>query len=240
MKYPIITFSDCSELTRQRLEIRSGWEEAVKDKTLWVGEGKEFNAVRVQDAAAKARQLIPESRQGSDPDRIEGQAAVHLYEVLQDTPVVVLDDRGLWRWLSLAHFWDFIAWREEKPFASGNHLKYLDCNNSSEAVLPRMYRRVAALGGAEHVHLAYAIPKGTDFWRSHVLRIKTATTPAMTRALVRFQAEHQLKTEEIRELAKRLRRVWANAVLEIYDDNEAAGLIAEQAEDLIEKSNASQ
>ncbi len=228
MRYPILTRAHCAELAERQLEGRSAsFGRDVSERAHRLGDGVEMNLEPLQRAALLVRKEIPDKRRPSELDQIEGRAAVHLYAALEDVPVVVLDDRGFWRWASFAYFWDFIAWREQGPFQKGNYMKYIDGESSSEAVLPRMYRRVAALGGADHAELAHATTRTTDFWRSHILRVKTSTAPALTRALVRFQARNQLKTNDIRELAKRLTRTWTNAVLNIYDDDEAEALIAE-------------
>lgn len=162
-----------------------------------------------------------------DRDRLEGKAAVILYNSLHNINAAVLDDSGFWRYLSLKHFWHFIAWREEGAFKRDNFLKYVDGENYSEGVLNRMFLRVCALGGSRYGHLAWMLPHATDFWRSHILRVRTGTAPPVTRALVRKYGEERLNTEELREFAKRLNRLWTNVLLNTYSDHEARDLIDE-------------
>ncbi len=234
MRYPRLSARRCSELADQRME---GHEPPFDAEPELHGSGDELDIQRLDDAAHEIMGLLPRTRLAGELDEVEGQAAVVLYKALEGVPVPVLDDRGFWRYLSIELFWDFIEWRERKPFQRGNHMRYVDGESSVLAVLPRMYLRVAALGGAEHGELSSAVKNGTDFWRSHILRVRTGTAPALTRALVRFQARHQLRRDDIREVAKRLSREWTNTVLTMYDDDEADELIAELAVDFVNQGD---
>lgn len=229
MRYPILTRSECESLAKIR------WEndgDLIVEPT-WVGEGDDFDETPVQQAAEQCRELIRTNPSSSEKDRVEGDAARHLHEALQPTdsrnsvPVHVLDDPGFWRYLSIRWFWDFIAWRESTPFANGNHMKYLDAKNSTECVLTRMYLRMAALGGGEYGELASVLPSATDFWRSHIIRVRTATAPALVRAMVEIQRDHRLVTKDLREFAKRVNRTWTNVVLNLYEQDEAQKLLSE-------------
>ena len=235
MRYLILSREACAELADQRLsDPRGSYGDLVRERSSWVGDGDTINLAPIQEAAQAIRNAMPEVRQPSELDQVEGRAAPYLYSALADIPVEVLDDQGFWRYLSLTYFWDFIEWRERKPFLNRNHMKYLDGESSTEAVLPRMYLRVAALGGFEYAELASTVRRGVDLWRSHVLRVRTGTAPALTRALIRYQERNQLNRDAIRELAKRLTRMWTNTVLHIYDDSEAETLLVELGYDLID------
>lgn len=234
MRYPILNREVCGELADQKFKNPKGsYDSIIHEKTILAGDGVIVDLSAIEEAAQAVRDEMQIERRESVLDEVEGRAAVHLYVALQNVPIEVLDDRGFWRYLSFAHFWDFIEWRERKPFSKGNHMKYLDGENSAEAVLPRMYLRIAALGGSEYAELASAVKRGVDVWRSHILRVKTGTSPTLTRALIRFQERNQLTRDDVRELAKRLNRTWTNVVLNIYNDSEAEALIAELSSDLV-------
>jgi len=234
MRYPILTHSECERLAKIRWE---NGEDLTVEPT-WVGEGGDFNETPVQQAAEQCRELIRTNPNNSDKDRVEGRAARHLYEALKPTdghysvPVHILDDPGFWRYLSIQWFWDFIAWRESKPFANGNYMKYVDAKNSTECVITRMYLRMAALGGDDQGGLASILPSATDFWRSHIIRVRTATAPQLVRAMVELQRDHRLITGDLREFAKRVNRTWTNVVLNLYEQDEARKLLIELQTDL--------
>lgn len=231
MRYPTLTLSSCRELAEERL---NSPDHQPNVEAQWVGEGDDLDLGPVKKVANKCSMLIEENRSARDKDPIEGQAAKHLQDALLPgneaqtfVPIPVLDDPGFWRYLSIGHFWDFIAWREEKPFENGNHMRYIDGRNQAECVLLRMLLRVSALGGSEHADLAFKLPRAIDFWRSHVIRVRTATAPALTRAIVELQADDRLMTEDLREFAKRVNRTWSNVLLNVYSQPEAEDLLRE-------------
>lgn len=221
MRYPVLTYTGCAELAEQLV---AGEDPAVEPHAEWVGRGAE---VDLRPIAEAAEEITRAARQWTDRDRdrFEGKASIRLLEVLAEVPAEVLDDRGFWRFLSLHYFWEFIAWREEGPFSAGNYLKYVNAATNTESVLPRMYVRAKAVGGRAHGDLASAVRRGTDFWRSHVVRVRTGSAPPLTRAFARRQSEERLTTRPLREAAKRVNRVWANVVLHLYDDDEASELM---------------
>ena len=179
----------------------------------------------------------------ADRDQVEGEAAAILYKALlpenaavdRAVDVTVLDDPGFWRYLSLKWFWDFIEWRQWKTpekFEERVHLVYVDASNSTECVLTRMYLRMASLGGHGYEDLASCLESATDFWRSHILRVRTAGAPHLVRAMVQAQSDARLKTANLRKLAKRVNRTWSNVVLDIYSKEEADRLLKELKVDL--------
>jgi hypothetical protein len=211
----------CTQLASQLVE---GQAPAVDSNVDWTGEGDEVDLAVLEDLA---NEITGRAREWTDRDRdrFEGKVCTQLFEAMSDLPIEVLDDRGFWRYLALRYFWDFIAWREEAPFAAGNHLKYVDAASPTESVLTRMYLRAHAVGGSDYGEIAGDIPKSTDFWRSHVLRVRTGSAPALTCAFASKQASDRLETEVLRDTARRLNRLWTNVVLHTYDDSEAAELI---------------
>ena len=221
MRYPTLALSTVVQLTTRLV---GGQDPPIDPHVEWAGHGDEVNLALIAETAAE---ITRDAREwtDNDRDRFEGKAAVQLLAALADVPAPVMDDRGFWRFLSVRYFWEFIAWREEDPFLRGNHLRYVDAATNTESVLTRMYLRARAIGGGEHAELAEAVAQGTDFWRSHVLRVRTGSVPTVTRAFVKRQAEERLVTHSLRQAARRLNRTWANVVLHIYDDEEASRLL---------------
>ena len=231
MRYPYLTKSKCISLARQMI---AGEFPAIASHVSWPGTGEDVNLQQIPAAVELvAREMNDISKPSArDRDRVEGRAAVLLYEALSRADVGALDDPGFWRYLSLAHFWDFIAWRESGAFQTGKFERYVDGVDARECVLTRMYGRGAAVGGLDHLDVAESVTAATDFWRSHVLRVRTGTAPPVVRALVKMQSTDRLSTDELREFAKALNRMWANVVPAIYDDTDATALIRELREDM--------
>ena len=240
MRYPIVTLTKCREFARGSA---GGAQPAIAPT--WIGRGAEIDTSPLRHAQAEMRQVIekwghlPLSRRAD----AEGDAAAIVCDALTAVSVhagrhaaePVLDDPGFWRYLTLCHFWDFVAWRHwghPGDFRSEKHMRYVDAMHSQECVVSRMYLRMAAVGGVEHVDLASCLIGAGDFWRSHILRVRTASAPPLTRAMVRAQRDSHLKAAYLRELAKRVNRTWSNVVLDLYDDADADELIDDLKEGL--------
>lgn len=221
MRYPVITPTKCSELAAH---LWRGGEPPIDLHAAWSGRGEDVDLSPLETVA---QEMIRATRSWADRDRdrLEGRESIRLLEALRHVSTEVLDDRGFWRFLSLRYFWQFIAWREEEAFVRGNYLRYVDADSSAESVLPRMYLRARAVGGSPHAELASAIPEAGDFWRSHVIRVRTGSTPSLARAFATKQREARLTTTALREAAKRLNRTWTNVVLHLHDDATASQLI---------------
>ena len=234
MRYPTATQSQCRDFARARMR---GDEYDLEPH--WVGSGEDVDLRGIEEAAAGIRDLMNNADQSqSRRDQVEGEAAAILYRALCPAPgtgrpeveVSVLDDPGFWRYLSLKYFWDFVEWRTwKKPgrFRESTHLGYVDALRSTKCVLTRMYLRMASLGGSEHDGLASCLPKAADFWRSHVIRVRTGCAPGLVRAMVEGQRDARLTTDSVRELAKRVNRTWSNVLLDLYTQEDAAELLAE-------------
>lgn len=160
-----------------------------------------------------------------DADRVEGHLALLIQPTLSALPVEVLDDGGFWRFLSIGVFWPFIAWRESSAIERGNVDTYVNGRRNTENIPMRLYLRARAVDTGDDDTLASDIPKAADFWRSHVLRTQTAAAPVLARSLATMQLDARLSAKEIRPLARRLNRVWTNALLFLYSPAEADALI---------------
>lgn len=224
MIYPTLPSSSCEQLANQKVE---GRDPAVEPHVVMVGSGDQVNLVPVALVAETVDSAIHDLPDKTDRDQFEGQASGQLFLALAEIPIEVLDDRGFWRYLSISMFWDFIAWREQSAFEAGHHLRYVDGRSNTEAVLNRMYLRAKAVGGDDFADLPGALLRATDFWRSHVIRVRTGSAPALTRAFVRMQKDQRMTVDPLRQFARAINRTWTNVVLNLYTDNDAAELIEE-------------
>ena len=220
MTYPTLSVTACSEIAQQRLD---GLDPPVDPRVDWLGTGPTISLAEIESTAAS---LTDETHEWTDPDRdrLEGRASAQLYAGLRELPSEVLDDRGFWRFLAIRYFWPFIVWREVKPFAKGTHLKYLDARSNTETVLTRMYLRAQSVDDVTGAITA-SITQATDFWRSHVVRVRTGTAVPLARAFARRQADERLTTDPLRATARKINRTWSNVVLDLYDDEEAAAIV---------------
>lgn len=220
----------------------------TRDGIGWTGSGSRIDVAPLEHARVQIEALATTNRDldgtatAPDQDMVEGEAAAFVYSAVVGTGIEpsALDDPGFWRYVALAHVWNFAAWREPRAFApvmveggtiaaSRNLGVYVDGRNPDECVPLRMYLRVRCLGGVAHAHLASAVRQGTDFWRSHILRVVAGEHPPIVRALVRRQADEatRLNRDPLREFAKQLNRTLVNLAPAMLDDAAADDLVGE-------------
>ena len=146
-----------------------------------------------------------------------------------------LYDDGFWRWLAVIHFREIIEMRHP-PKGGRFNLANFGIGSLSDNFVYRVWLRgEIAYDRERYPEDPYRLAQlgDQDFWRSHIFRQSYAQPRAFARAFLRFQFEGtpqgRLRTSEIRELAKRLRRLYANVVFELLSEEEAFDLISEEA-----------
>lgn len=238
MRYPVLTRSKTESLAR--VLVRGGFTPNWELERDWVGSGKDVDLSKLSGALANMRAAFdardPKSAMSS-PEAFEGRFAGDVHNALLDAPIEALDDPGFWRYLSLVEFWWFVAIREAPSIGRGNVMTYVDGGN--ECVPLRMYLRAQSVRDEDDYSLAAALPRAADFWRSHVLRVKTGTAPSLTRALVRLQREKAMISDDIRPFARRINRLWTNVVFHVCTEDECFELLSELYDEMYGPSGGS-
>ncbi len=232
MRYPTLNTGQVRSVVD---DLVSGRTPSCDTIALWRGAGE---SIEFEDLDAVLAQLKLELEViGTDPtltkdkEPFEGAVAVAIYGFLDSLPLDLLDDPGFWRYLAMSRFWWFVEWREADPLAAGNVLTYVDGRRNTEHIPLRLYLRVKAVAVGDNKALAAELKKCTDFWRSHVIRVRTGTAPTVARAFAQMQAgEGRLPTSTLRPYARRLNRMWTNVQLGLYDQAHAEAMIQELRE----------
>lgn len=228
MRYPTLNAGQTDELVRQLIK---GEETSIHTVALWRGDGETIDLDDLEDAIYDLRERLKEIGEDpaltSDKDPFEGEVAAKVFPFLNAVPIEVLDDLGFWRYLSVRYFWWFVSWRESGPIESGNVATYTSANRNTEQIPLRLYLRAKAIQNGDDLTFASTLEKSTDFWRSHVIRVRTGTAPKVARAFVSMQKETHLPTETLREYARRLNRTWTNVNLNLLTEDQAEDLIKE-------------
>ena len=126
MKYPTFPESVASDLIARLLGGEQIEDSALDGASVWMETPSLEQAIDIgalRDAVSRIRALVeaPVSQPiWRDHDRVEGRLAEETMPILATLPIEVLDDRGFWRFLSIAIFWWFVAWREEAAIVRGN------------------------------------------------------------------------------------------------------------------------
>jgi len=211
-----------------------GHRAVIESRADDVGEGPSLDEQPLRDIVASFEDELADGDPG-DREIFEGRLAAAVYPWLAQIPIEVLDDRGFWRYLAVRHFWWFIAWREADPIGRGNYLPLVDARSPAEQIPLRLFLRAKAVDHDGDVAIAGEIAQSTDFWRSHITRVRVASAPAMARAFAETKRDEKfldspLKTERLRRVAKRVNRMWSNVRLDMYDSVESKKLMKEIVE----------
>ena len=229
MRYPTLNLSCTAEFVKTLI---NGETPSIDAEAYWRGEGESIDFALLDTTLDVLHEELRAKGEDpgltSDKEPFEGRVAVAVFDFLNALPIEVLDDPGFWRYLAVSRFWWFIRWREAGPVGKGNADTYTDGRRNTEHIPLRMYLRVKAVAESGNKDAAAELEKCTDFWRSHVIRVKTGTAAPLASEFVKLQASPlRLSTTPLRDYAKRLNRLWTNVHLGLYDDEQAKNVISE-------------
>lgn len=165
----------------------------------------------------------PKSASAKDQEReqYEAELCSKTHLALKDLPNEILDDPWFWQYLAVNYFSVFTIWREYKAFGAGNIPTYFRATPVYGIPL-RLYLRGQAVFEATGTYdLAAAIPKATDFWRSHILGVDIGRARPIAGAFVETHRDKRMMTLQLRNLAKIITKMWANVYLYEYDSKNA-------------------
>ena len=240
MRYPTMTAGDATTYLQAK---RAGNQLDVDSLARYVGSGDEFDSsflqpLRTELAATMAS--FPEgikSKSDAAANVFEGKASRVIHEGLM-VDSEALADPEFWIWLAVTHFSDVVEWRYRYGKEdSAAQLANYGVASRTENLLYRLWLREELVLDEEAADCYHLADLGQiDFYRSHLFRQGYANARNFARALLRFQypkksspTEPKLKTLEIRDLVKRLRRMRSNLFLEILPEEECRAVIEEEA-----------
>jgi hypothetical protein len=222
MRYPSIP----AALVRERLDdLTSGKLTDMSDLATPSGDGADVDLAALEAAIDEIRGALDEHRAGGgdglDADQFEGRMAGVLHRALKDLAVEVLDDPAFWAYIAVGRLWFFVRWREDPADRkTETYHVYVDGTKADACVPLRMFLRAQAVEVDGEYSLASAIPAGTDFWRSHVLRVRTGGKSALARAVAIEQRDRRMTVDTVRAYAKRINRRWSNQVIHVLDEQD--------------------
>ena len=206
----------------------------VESVTTWTGAGDRVDLGALDQGLTELgidSLSEPESDRSDSArmEKLEGKLAVVVTKHLRDLPIELLDDQGFWNYLAVSRFWPFIARREAKAIQQGNGLKYVDAKHRTEQIPFRLYLRGKSVIDSAP-ELAWKLERSTDFWRSHIIRVRIGSNPNLATAFARLQEEERMNTSELRRYARRLNRTVTNLVVELLDQDDADALVEDLRE----------
>lgn len=235
MRYPALKSNRALE-TLEKLRRGEQVDEQLVVELRSFGEDVERIIPGLVEAINKIKGKFPQRLGHRDPkgSEFEAEACVELHRRLPSDPEMLADSEW-WIWLAVFRFRELVDWRHGGASGQAAPANF-GIGNASENLLYRMWLRADI--GYDPVSNSYQLAQrgDQDFWRSHVFRQGYGRCRTLVRALIRYQFPDgspeapTLKTGEIRELAKRLRRLHANVVYEYLDEYAAYELVKAEAQ----------
>lgn len=192
---------------------------------------RELYAIRSRFRA----QLQHRDPQGGE---FEAEACGVVHRTLPLDPYM-LADHEWWIWLAVFRFRDLVEWRHGHGGA-GAALANFGIGSLSENLFYRMWLRADIAYDRDRQDPYELAARGDqDFWRSHLFRQGYGRCRALAKALILYQfpndlaGKPRLKIDVMRQLAKRLRRLQPNVMLEFLSLEEAYHLVEREAEQAI-------
>jgi hypothetical protein len=178
-----------------------------------------------------------EKKGASAGSEFESAAGPALHTVLPDH--AALADPEFWIWMAVVPCQAVVRWR----YSDKGNARNFGVGGAGENFLYRLWLR-AEIGHSDQGKDVYALAKvgDIDFWRSHIFRQGYGDVRHFARALIRFQfpekkgGKPRLKIDEIRELAKQLKRARSNLMFELMSQERATQFIESEWERLASKA----
>lgn len=171
-----------------------------------------------------------------DEKRLEYEVGKIIFNELKNVSHNILTDGNYWRWFTIAHteMLELAVLRHGKNLDTVNEVQMvnLGIGNIREGFYSRAWMRIY-LSYDENMKdpFSLACRGDQDFWRSHILRQSYAKSPAMVRALIRFQYADsdnlpRLKASGnsdlgIRRLVRDLSASLSTIAIDAFDEDEA-------------------
>lgn len=232
VRYPVVRLVEAQRYVLRR---QSG-ELGVDDRPEFEEEGASSDETLlpvVNDLADRITDLYQSSKarftSGLARDRFEGSLAVQLHERLSEFPARVLTDDDFWRYVAVRGLYEFISWRDGQSSgspalasfgANGPRVNY-DCVPFRMFVRADIASLVAGSGPQGLDAMDISSVAGTDLWRSHILRSQSSFSADYVRLLLEHHERGVLPALVVRDLAKRVKRVRSNVLIEALEPEDA-------------------
>lgn len=228
VRYPVVRLVEAQRYVLRR----QNGELGVEDRPDFEEEGASGDETllpAVTDIADRISDLYQSSKarftSGIARDRFEGSLAVQLHERLREFPARVLTDDDFWRYLAVRGLYEFVSWRDGQSSgspalasfgASSPRVNY-DCVPFRMFVRADIASLIVKSGAQDLDVMDISSVAGTDLWRSHILRSQSSFSPDYVRLLLEHHERGVLPAAVVRDLAKRVKRVRSNVLIEALD-----------------------
>jgi len=253
-EYPVTTLRQA----QQYMNAVQGGKKSEVDVTPYVGQRGEGDG-GVEDAVRGLAEDLEDYSDEFAKSSFDSHARSIVHRNLTELDDEVLVDGDFWRYLSSVRFHYIVAARHPKSSKSraangidGNWKNYGAYNTSVvESLFYRLYVGADSTyldgGEGDPYDLSYAAD--VDLWQAHIVRVLSGDNPTYARNLVKwflnreafyaspavqpltagFPSLQNPKTDHLRDLVKRVRRLRSNLIHEILDDEEMYDMFEQEA-----------
>ena len=226
MKYPNISQADMKEFVtslqngpsvREPKIALSGEDSALPDELI---EGFVSDFTKLQETCSKG---IAKSKDKKFA-QFEQQASPMVATLLNKLPLKAQFDPGFWSYLSY-RVADVIVWRYPPNDKDGWGKNFVASHTQSDFVdgfLPRLAIKGLISAGSEK---AAALTQ-QDFWRSHILRVKTGFSQNVSQAFAELVVDEGTVVETQRAMTKSIRSQRSNVIFEVLTKEQAKALVS--------------
>ena len=172
---------------------------------------------------------------------LEAKFCIRVFHILEGFAPEALGDREFWNFLGVQYFWKVVKIRQNaawnaargepndpsRPEHERQKLSRYLIGKDHYQIPLRMYLRAQAVREGDEAPLCEIEGGGTDFWRSHVLAVITASYPPLARSLVRAQQREKHSIDDQRPRARQINRLRVNAEYALHEDDDLADLVNE-------------
>lgn len=170
--------------------------------------------------------------------RFEAEAAIAVHRALPRTHEALADE-AFWLWLACVPLRAIVERRYRREEGGSVDPANFGLGSFAENFVYRLWLRADCVideaASSEEARYALVRRGQSDFWRSHVFRQRYGAARPFVRAFVRSvypdaaqPSEPALPIEVVRLLAKRLRRLFSNLLVDVLDEEDAVRSIEEE------------
>lgn len=207
-----------------------------------VGEGELVNLSTIHEICSAA---VGRCLKGEDPEAVELSVSGSVYLALRHVPVVIRDDPGFWRWVTISAMLPFLRARD----TSDDQMLGIEAigagSNRSDILACRMFlraqtsRKEKSNGDLQFDLLTDLGTKNHDFWQSHIVRVSTGSERQLARALIRSHASDHIPTGKLRDFIRdRVNRPKTTLATFLMSDDEADEFIESQRNRFLDEGNS--
>jgi hypothetical protein len=248
MSYPKMTEAEVSRFVTEVL-IRDDISEEVVEEfftELKITDAGVLDLSKVEHAATDLFEKCRKTKKfGANLDQLEIDATAGVFSAFDGLPLPALGDVEFWSYCSARYFWGFISLRQRSSIlkARGQRVKQMlseDALAAEEESVPlrryvlgkdhyqiplRLFLRGQAVNGDGAFIEDNPVEKATDFWRSHILAVRTAAYPSWARPLLGAQSKAKYKIDDQRPAARKINRIRANVSPVLHSEAEAKAIV---------------